>query len=77
MLVVTRKTDESIVINDNIEVTVLEITKDKVKIGINAPREVKIFRSELKTAKQTNEQSAHLSEAALEQLLNNHKQEGK
>lgn len=53
MLVVTRKTDESIVIADNIEVTVLEISKDKVKIGINAPREVKIFRSELKTAQQT------------------------
>jgi len=73
MLVVTRKTDESIVIADNIEVTVLEISKDKVKIGINAPREVKIFRSELKTAKQTNEQSAHISGAALEQLLNKHK----
>ena len=71
MLVVTRKTDESIVIADNIEVTVLEISKDKVKIGINAPREVKIFRSELKTAQQTNEQSAHISGAALEQLLNN------
>jgi len=73
MLVVTRKTDESIVIADNIEVTVLEISKDKVKIGINAPREVKIFRSELKTAKQTNEQSAHISGAALEQLLSEHK----
>ena len=77
MLVVTRKTDESIVIADNIEVTVLEISKDKVKIGINAPREVKIFRSELKTAKQTNEQSAHISGAALEQLLNNQKGEEK
>ena len=77
MLVVTRKTDESIVIADNIEVTVLEISKDKVKIGINAPREVKIFRSELKTAKQTNEQSAHISGAALKQLLNNHKGEEK
>lgn len=73
MLVVTRKTDESIVIADNIEVTVLEISKDKVKIGINAPKEVKIFRSELKTAQQTNEQSTHISGAALEQLLNNHK----
>lgn len=77
MLVVTRKTDESIVIADNIEVTVLEISKDKVKIGINAPREVKVFRSELKTAKQTNEQSAHISGAALEQLLKNRKQEEK
>lgn len=77
MLVVTRKTDESIMIADNIEITVLEISKDKVKIGINAPREVKIFRSELKTLKQTNEQSAHISGAALEQLLKSHKQEEK
>ncbi len=45
MLVVTRKTDESITIADNIEITVLEIANDKVKIGINAPKEVKIFRS--------------------------------
>lgn len=77
MLVVTRKTDESISIDDKIEITVLEITKDKVKIGINAPKEVKIFRSELKTLKQTNEQSAHASGSAIEQLLNSHKQEEK
>ncbi len=77
MLVVTRKTDESISIDDKIEITVLDISKDKVKIGINAPKEVKIFRSELKTLKQTNEQSAHASGAAIEQLLNSHKQEEK
>lgn len=77
MLVVTRKTDESISIDDKIEITVLEITKDKVKIGINAPKEVRIFRSELKTLKQTNEQSAHASGTAIEQLLNSHKQEEK
>ncbi len=77
MLVVTRKANESISIDDKIEITVLEITKDKVKIGINAPKEVKIFRSELKTLRQTNEQSAHASGAAIEQLLNSRKQEEK
>ncbi len=77
MLVVTRKANESITISDNVEITVLEITKDKVKIGINAPKEVKIFRSELKTLRQRNEQSAHASGAAIEQLLNSHKQEEK
>ncbi len=77
MLVVTRKANESITISDNVEITVLEITKDKVKIGINAPKEVKIFRSELKTLRQTNEQSAHASGTAIEQLLNLHKQEEK
>ena len=56
MLVVTRKLDESLIISDNIEITVLEIGKDKVKIGINAPKEVKVIRSELKDARQTNQQ---------------------
>lgn len=69
MLVVTRKPDESITIDDNIEITVLEISKDKVKIGINAPREIKIFRSELKVLRQTNEQAANASNAAIKQLL--------
>ncbi len=75
MLVVTRKTDESLMISDNIEITVLEIGKDKVKIGINAPKEVKIIRSELKDARQTNEQAAHVSGAAIAELLKQHKQE--
>lgn len=75
MLVVTRKTDESLIISDNIEITVLEIVKDKVKIGVNAPKEVKVIRSELKDARQTNEQSAHISENALAELLKKHNQE--
>ncbi len=74
MLVVTRKPDESITIADNIEITVLEITKDKVKIGINAPKEVKIFRSELKLLRQTNEQAANASNAAIKQLLDSNKE---
>ena len=69
MLVVTRKLDESLIISDNIEITVLEIGKDKVKIGINAPKEVKVIRSELKDARQTN--------GAIAGLLNQHKQEEK
>lgn len=73
MLVITRKHDESITISDNIEVTVLEISKDKVKIGINAPKEVKIYRSELKTLRSTNEQAAQSSETAIKQLLSSHK----
>ncbi|HBJ25936.1 MAG TPA: carbon storage regulator [Ruminococcaceae bacterium] len=75
MLVVTRKTDESLIISDNIEITVLEIGKDKVKIGINAPKEIKVIRSELKDARQTNEQAAHSSGSAIAELLKQHKQE--
>ena len=47
MLVLSRKKDETIIIGDNIELTVVEIKGDTVKLGINAPREVKIFRGEL------------------------------
>ncbi len=47
MLVLTRRVDESIVINDNIVVTVLGIEGDKVKIGIAAPRDVPVLRQEL------------------------------
>ena len=39
MLVLTRKKDQSIIINENIEITVLDIQGDRVRIGINAPRE--------------------------------------
>ncbi len=75
MLVITRKPDEGITVGDNIEITVLEISKDRVKIGINAPKEVRVFRSELKTLRQTNEQSANASDEAIKQLLNSNKHE--
>lgn len=47
MLVLTRKKDESIIIGENIEIIVSEISEDKVKIAIKAPKDVKIFRKEL------------------------------
>ena len=47
MLALARKVNESIVINDDVEVTVLEIKGDQVKIGINAPKSVPIYRKEL------------------------------
>ena len=47
MLILTRKIDESIVIADHITVTVLEISGERVKIGIDAPRDVVILRQEL------------------------------
>ncbi len=70
MLVVTRKTDESIIIADNIEIAVLEITKDRVKIGITAPRDMKIIRNELKNTQNENfEASQALSKEAISALL--------
>lgn len=49
MLVVTRKQGDSLVIGDNIEITILETEGGNVKIGINAPKSVKILRKELIT----------------------------
>jgi carbon storage regulator len=47
MLVLSRKKDETIVINDQIEIRVLEIKGDTVRIGIVAPKEIKVYRKEL------------------------------
>lgn len=47
MLVLTRKSNQSIMIGDDIEVTVLSIMGEKVRIGIQAPREVPVFRTEV------------------------------
>ena len=47
MLKKKKKKGESLVINNNIEITVLEIRGDQVKIGISAPKEVPIYRKEV------------------------------
>ena len=47
MLVLSRKRNESIVINDNITITIVEIRGDKVRLGIEAPKEVPVHRREV------------------------------
>ena len=47
MLALSRKKNEAIVINNDIEITVLEVKGDQVKIGISAPKEVPIYRKEV------------------------------
>ena len=47
MLVLTRKSKQSLMIGDDIEVTVLSIMGEKVRIGIQAPREIPVFRKEV------------------------------
>ena len=47
MLVLSRKRSESVVIDENIVVTVIEVRGDKVRLGIQAPRDVPVHRSEI------------------------------
>ena len=66
MLVLTRKPEESIVINGNIIVTILNVEGDRVSVGINAPKDVKIFRSELlDETRKLNKESINLPENIL------------
>lgn len=47
MLALTRKKGEALVVNNNIEITILEIRGDQIKIGITAPKDVPIYRKEV------------------------------
>ena len=47
MLALSRKKSEAIIINNNVEITILEIKGDQVKIGITAPKEVPVYRKEV------------------------------
>jgi len=58
MLVLSRKKDESIIINDHIRVTIVEIRGDKVRLGIDAPKDVTVHRREVYEAIQ-NQLKAH------------------
>jgi len=57
MLVLSRKKNESIIINDNITVTVIEIRGDKVRLGIEAPKDVTVHRREVYDAIQSQSQA--------------------
>lgn len=54
MLALSRKTNESIMLGDDIEVTILEVKGEQVKVGIKAPKEVPIFRKEIYGQKESN-----------------------
>ena len=47
MLALTRKKGEALMINNNVEITILEVRGDQVKIGIDAPKDVPIYRKEV------------------------------
>jgi carbon storage regulator len=64
MLVLTRKPNESIMIGDDIELSVLAVTGEKVRIGIQAPREIPVFRKEVYLAIQQEDAEASQSARA-------------
>jgi len=73
MLVLHRKKGESLVINDNIKITIVDVSGEKVKIAIEAPKEIPILRTELIIAAETNREAANsdekLSKISLKNLL--------
>jgi carbon storage regulator len=75
MLVLTRKLKEAIQIGDDIEITVLAIQGDQVKLGINAPKHIEIHRKEIYLAIQVeNSAASQASEASLAELTTKLKQ---
>lgn len=58
MLIICRKTGESFQIGENVKVHVLEVQNDKIKIGIDAPRDVRVMRQELLETENTNLKAA-------------------
>ncbi|AZN38523.1 carbon storage regulator CsrA [Paenibacillus albus] len=76
MLVLSRKKGESVIIQDNIEITILEVNAETVKIGFKAPRDIEILRKEVYAMiEQTNKESAiqNVNIQALKDRINNKK----
>lgn len=70
MLILTRKAGESLVLDGGIEIKITEVYADKVRIGIEAPANVKVYRKELYATVQENQSAAHTaSPVALKGLL--------
>ncbi|MGG5255318.1 carbon storage regulator CsrA [Neobacillus sp. SM06] len=71
MLVLTRKANESIQIGENIEITVLEIKGEQIKLGIKAPKDIEIHRKEIYLSIQNeNNQAALASNILLQDFIN-------
>lgn len=68
MLALSRRTGESIVIDNDVEITILEIKGDQVKLGIKAPKSVPIYRKEIFAQIQEENMNAFAGEAGIEAL---------
>lgn len=73
MLILQRKAGESIIIDNDIEITILEIGNEKIKIAIEAPKSIPIVRTELIEAADSNKEAASITRSALTALYNAYK----
>ena len=70
MLILTRKVNQKLIINDNIEIVILESYKNAVKIGVNAPNDVQIYREEIyNEIKKSNKQAHNFDVDAISNLM--------
>ena len=72
MLILSRKLDQSIIINDDIEIKIIEIKDNSVKLGINAPKNIPVFRKEV--MEEIREENRQAAEFNLDDLKNLFKQ---
>ena len=73
MLVLSRKPNESIIIDGNVTVSVLRVDNDNVRIGVEAPLEIPVMRKEIyEEIKSNNEQAAGSAKPRVKQLANNY-----
>ncbi|AEF94656.1 carbon storage regulator, CsrA [Desulfotomaculum nigrificans CO-1-SRB] len=68
MLILSRKKNQAIHIGDNIVITILDVAGDNVKIGIEAPKNIQVYRSEVFKAIEEENKKAALAKAAPEDL---------
>ena len=68
MLILARRVDESIMIGDDVEISVVEVKGDQVKLGVKAPKSVKVYRKEVYLAIQEENKAAAASTPNLDNL---------
>jgi carbon storage regulator len=68
MLILSRKINEKVVIGDNISVSIIEIRGDQVRLGIDAPKKVKVFRQEVFDAIMAENKAASKSATQIPQV---------
>lgn len=71
MLALSRKTGESIVVDNDVEITILEIKGEQVKIGIKAPKSIPVYRKEIFAQIQEENMNAFTGIEALKKIKNN------